>query len=357
MARELPYLLGARRDTDAEAIELSARALALWVCASLTAAAVGVALRLGDALPIAVAFVLSLAILFHVDQFAHRSRLAFRTAGIQQVLFALGLVIAGGWVISLHDPSVTHIVLAYGAALLVGVGMYYRVHRPWRVELAVLRQLAGIGFPIMLAGLGYALLTTADRWIAAIYLPPPNAGSYGLASVIAASVVIASTVISQQTYPRMAMAYGSGAERHELRQMANRQSVTAVFAVAVLSGLMVVVAALAIPPLLPAYVDSVPAIVILCIGLIAMSGSAGLGNYLNVVGAHWLYLSMQAAAIALGILCMVVGALLQGIHGIAVGLAVTLAVYSCLLLVATRIYDRRYFEGRPPRSGIGIHSG
>jgi O-antigen/teichoic acid export membrane protein len=170
-------------------------------------------------------------------------------------------------------------------------------------------------------------------------------------------VVIASTVISQQTYPRMAMAYGSGAERRELRQIANRQSVTAVFAVAVLSGLMVVGAALAIPPLLPAYVESVPVIVIVCIGLIAMSGSAGLGNYLNVVGAHWLYLSMQAAAIAFGIFCMVVGALLQGIHGIAVGLAVTLAAYSCLLLVVTRVYDRRYVEGRPPRSGIGIHSG
>lgn len=335
-------MLGAGADASAIAVESTVRVIAVLVGLGLVIAGVGISVITGDAFVIHIAWVLGAAILFHVDQFVHRSRLEFTQAGLQQIVFGVGLLGGAAWLVTASEPSITGVVIAYGAAMALSVAAFFRLKLHHRVEWSALARLTSIGFPIMLAGLSYALMTTADRWIAAFFLEPNNAGAYAFASVLAASLAIAPTVVSQQTYPRMAMAYGAGASWADLRRMARRQGMAAMTSVAVLGTVLFTAAYVAIPIYMPAYVTALPGIAILCVGLLFLSLSAGIGNYLNVVGAHWLYLTSQASALVVAGVLMFFGVRTLGLIGIATGLASSWTIYSVILLSGAHLYERRH---------------
>ena len=98
------------------------------------------------------------------------------------------------------------------ASVLLAVGI--RIHRasPQCPGSSVSRaiRVTRMGFPIMLVGLLGSLYYTADRWIAAGSLTAADAGSYGLASLVASAAFLVPMVIAQQQYPRLANLYGKG---------------------------------------------------------------------------------------------------------------------------------------------------
>ena len=344
LGRQLPYLLGADKVVEAVAAEASVAATFFAIAIAcivgglvLTAAGLG-----GWAWPVALMGLGTLA--FNVQQFVLRSHLSFNRASIQQL--ALGVCVLGGGValLLLHTAEFRAAAMVYGICLSVAilVGIALRPPKIWRPNWSMWRDLVAVGFPIMLAGIVFSVFVTSDRWLATTLLGAHRASPYALASVVGASMLIVPNVISQQTYPRMAIAYGRTSDRNEILAMARRQSLIAGAAAIPLALLGDVAVILLVPILLPAYQEAVLPACIIALGFAAVAASTGFGNFLNVVGQQWSYLRVQLGSTAIGLVLMIAGSRVAGATGIALGVTSSYLVYS--------VWLRRAAETNPFRA-------
>ena len=202
-----------------------------------------------------------------------------------------------------------------------------------------------MGFPIMLVGLLGSVYYTADRWIAAGSLTAADAGSYGLASLVASAVFLVPTVIAQQQYPRLAMLHGKGVGAVVLIAAAHRQSLVAGGASLVVAAGVAIFSVVIVPHVLPAYESMTVPAVILAFGIVSLALATGYANLLVVVGALWWYLGLQALSVATALALMVAGAYLGGGVGLALGAAAGQAGFMLAVLVASRSVGRRAIAG------------
>ncbi|MGH2368920.1 MAG: lipopolysaccharide biosynthesis protein, partial [Chloroflexota bacterium] len=234
----------------------------------------------------------------------------------------------------LGDADFRTAAILYGVPLLIAIAAGLVVTPPPvppRLVMSEVTRLASIGFPIMLAGLVFSLFVTLDRWVAITLLGPQRAAPYALASLIAAAMLVVPTVVSQQTYPRMAIARGRGAPLAHLRSMARHQGLIAAALVSPLAAGIALFAWLGIPTVLPAYTSGTPAAIILALGFVALGYLTGYGNYLNVIGGQWRYLAAQLTGVASAAVLMLVGGRIWGLTGIAMGMAASHVVYGTVL--------------------------
>lgn len=341
MSRELPILMGrgadaaARRAVDAAWASTIAAVVAILVGAVIVAAAVPTVVSSA----LLVGILASGTIAFGTQQFVLRSRLRFDAASAQQALYGLLTVGAALLLVISGTADFRTAALLYGIPLVVAITFGVAKAPPAtppRLEIDEVRRLAAVGFPIMLAGLVFSLFVTLDRWMAITLLGAQRAAPYALASLIAAAMLVVPTVVSQQTYPRMAIARGRGARPEELRAMASRQGIIAAALVTPVAIVMMAFAWLGIPAFLPAYAGAAPAVIVLGVGFVGLGYLTGYGNYLNVVGGQWRYLAAQLAGLASGLAFMFVLGRLLGIVGIALGMAVSHLVYGILLRAVAR---------------------
>lgn len=356
MAREVPVAIGANH------LEVADRAVGVtWAVAGLAVALVMAAALLASAvapLPsvnvIAAAVLVSGTIVYGVQQFILRSRLRFVAASVQQGALGLLMLSATTFLASLGTADFVAVAALYGVPLATAVIVGFGLDR----KLVSVRlvadegwRLASVGFPIMLAGLVFSLLVTLDRWLAVSLLGPEEAAPYALASLMAAAMLVAPTVVSQQTYPRMAIARGRGAGSVELLAMARTQGLLAAGLVAPVAAALCGIAIFGVPLLLPQYEAAVPSVVLLTSGFVVLAYLTGYGNYLNVVGAQWRYLGSQLAGVAVALVLAWAGGVAFGLSGIAAGMALGHIAYGGLLRsVATRT---DISLGRLPRTVAG----
>ncbi len=108
--------------------------------------------------------------LFMLEQIMFRSRFAFRGAAAQFACAGLVTLAAG---LGLMRFGVAGLTAAQGiaqvVALIWAVRLLPRLPRS-RSDSVTFRRLAVVGFPIMLAGLAFTLLTTVDRWFVLAFL-------------------------------------------------------------------------------------------------------------------------------------------------------------------------------------------
>jgi O-antigen/teichoic acid export membrane protein len=338
LGRELPILIG--QTLEAEALRATRAAWGATVIAAsavILVAVIVAVLASPLAAPALITGALGAAsIVLATQQFNLRSRLRFGASGAQLAAFGVVAGVAAVWLVVLADPGLETVGLAYGAAFVAAVVIGLVVDRPARLQVDTneMRRLAAIGFPIMLTGLAFSLFVTLDRWVAVGFLGPDRAAPYALASLVSAAMLVIPTVISQQTYPRMAMARGQGASTGELRTMASRQGRMAALLAAPIALAIGLFAWVGVPVLLPAYADAVGVVIVLALGLLVMVSLTGYGNFLNVAGGRWRYLAAQSAGVVIGIVSMVIGAITAGLIGIAVGMAVSQVLYGLLLRAA-----------------------
>lgn len=336
MSRELPILLGRAND---EAADRTVAATWTATIAAVTTILAGSALVAAGAPGIVSSSLLfgilaSGTIVFGTQQFILRSRLRFDAASGQQATFGGLALIAAAILVSNGNASFATVAILYGAPMLIAVLLGVVLTPPPSLahpDLGEMRRLAGIGLPIMLAGLIFSFFVTLDRWMAITLLGPERAAPYALASLVAAAMLVIPTVVSQQTYPRMAIARGSGASAAELREMARHQGLVAVGLVAPAAVVIVLFAWLGLPLALPRYVAAAPAIVVLSVGFVVLGYLTGYGNYLNVAGGQWRYLMAQLVGVACAIGLMFVGGRLFGLLGIAFGMAMSHLIYGIVL--------------------------
>ena len=344
LSRELPILIASGRSSDADrGIAATWFATLAAVAAVLLAALMVVLLAPSAAsLGVAMALLVPATIVVGIQQFILRSTLRFGAAAAQQALFGVLMAVSTLilWVGIADDLVGAALLYAAPTVIAMGAGMFGTAPRQWGGWTTQdLTRLASIGFPIMVAGLVFSIFVTLDRWMAITLLGLVDAAPYALASLIATAMLVIPGVVSQQTYPRMAMALGHGAGRAELLSMARRQGLVAAAVVAPIALGLVLFSVMAIPILLPDYEAARAAVVILSIGYVLLALLTGYGNYLNVMGGQWRYLAAQLAAATVSVLLMVVGGSLLGITGIALGMAGSHLVYGLLLSRTAYRYD------------------
>lgn len=336
MSREVPILTGqglagrVRRAVDA-AWATTVLAVTLIL---VGAAVVAVIVPAVVSPSLTVGVLASGTIVFGTQQFILRSKLRFDAASAQQATFGLVALITAAALALMGDADFRTAAILYGIPLIIAILAGLVVTPPPippRLVPGEVLRLATIGFPIMLAGLVFSLFVTLDRWVAITLLGPHGAAPYALASLIAAAMLVVPTVVSQQTYPRMAIARGRGAQVGELHTMARHQGLLAAGLVLPLAGGIALFVWLAIPVVLPAYTAAAPSAIILALGFVALAFLTGYGNYLNVVGGQWRYLAAQVTGVATGAVLMLVGGRLWGLTGIALGMAASHVVYGAIL--------------------------
>ena len=342
MAREVPMATGAGLSEVADrAVEVTSAVTGLVVALVMLGSLIVAALAPGSSVNvIAVAVLVSGTLVYGVQQFILRSRLRFGAASLQQGTFGALMLVAAILLVSRGTAGFAAAVTLYGGPLVAAIIIGFILDRrplSFRLDSGDARRLASVGLPIMLAGLVFSVLVTLDRWIAVNLLGPEQAAPYALASLMAAAMLVAPTVVSQQTYPRMAIALGRGVGPVELLAMARSQGVLAAALVAPVAIALSGFAILGVPLILPQYEAAIPSVVLLSGGFIVLGYLTGYGNYLNVVGAQWRYLQAQLAGIAIALVLTLAGGMAFGLSGIAAGMALSHIAYGGLLrAVATR---------------------
>jgi len=350
--REVPRRLGQGRPDLAERAEDVALSgtLLLGVLAGIAGLAIARVLVGGPA-AIEIAGLLAVAIvaqqLVLLEQVLLRSQFRFTSAAVQLGVVGVVMLLVGSAVLGEGIAGLAlALVLGLLAALVVGhVVLLRRPRVTW--DPGEVRTIVSIGFPIMLAGLAFSLLTTLDRWLVLAFLGDVAFGIYGLVGIAISGLLVLSTVVAQQYYPRIAHAYGADLDPQALLAIAGRQSWIAFTVVALAAVPMVAAAWLLLPSALPEYAAAAAPATLAMLGILAYAGATGNANLLNSVGAHRDYLAIQLAAIALDLLTAVV--LIQvgaGMTGVGAALCVSMAAYVLMLRRQARIVVRRLSSSR-----------
>ena len=253
----------------------------------------------------------------------------FTKMSYQQVAFALLLPLAvvpltltyqlTGFI--LGQTVVTLFVSLY---IWLTSGVNFRLVFDFKEALRLMR----VGLPIMMVGLLYTLLTTADRWVITALLNVQQLGYYSLAIMMLGVLSLIPMVIAQQMYPRMAETWGRTNDPQAVLTWALRQGG---MATAVTLPLLVVLYFSASPlvvTFLPAYTPGIPAMQIVLIGPLFLALSGGFGNVLNTLGKQSYLLGVQVVAVVVNVgLNVVFIRAGWGIAGVALGTSLTFVVY------------------------------
>jgi O-antigen/teichoic acid export membrane protein len=199
-------------------------------------------------------------------------------------------------------------------------------------DWSIVKQLISSGWPIMLVGLVYSLLTTVDRWIIGTFIGLEALGYYTLPILCLSVLQLLPSVISQQMYPRMAYQYGKTGLKRALIPLIKRQTL---LSVSITWPILLAVYWLLpwiIPMAMPEYSPGIKPAQYLLIGLAMMPFSSGIGNFLNTVGKQRHYLTVQVAALISSVVLNTTFVRLGwGIIGVSFGSALAFAFYACAL--------------------------
>ena len=200
------------------------------------------------------------------------------------------------------------------------------------VDFREVWRLVRVGLPIMLVGLMYTLLTTADRWVITAFLDVQQLGYYSLAIMVLGVLSLVPMVVSQQMYPRMAEAWGRTKAVAEVRGWALKQVGAATAVTLPLTALLYFAAPPLVRHFLPAYVPGIVALKIILLGPLFLALSGGFANLLNTLDKQVYYLYVQAAALGLNVFLNILFVRAGlGIAGVALGTSVTYGVYGLVL--------------------------
>jgi O-antigen/teichoic acid export membrane protein len=338
MNREVPAAMGRGDPAEGEALRRSALGFLIISYLISIVLLLAAAPALGGLIPIAdLAAALALLATQQAYGFALTSlkaRTAFgRVARLQLVAALLYPIVvlpatwAWGLVGFILGQALAYVLLGVLAAF-ASPGMF----RP-RLDWPRARRLIGIGFPIMIVGVVYALFSTADRWVVVTYLGAEPLGHYALAIMALGAVGLLPSVIGQQIYPRMSFAWAADGDVAGLARLAARQRTMTLAVTALVCVPLALLAPWLIRAYLPAYTPGIGALLVtLAIPLVFGVGQ-GYGNVFNVVGLQRLYVALIIAATAVNLALSValVGPL--GLAGVALGSLGGFAFLACSLLI------------------------
>lgn len=267
------------------------------------------------------------------DQFALLSRTLVVSAVIE-------LAVTVAWV---YSAGFLGIFYGFLAGALVAVVLCLRAVNPafWRLafDFKLIPQLVRLGFPMMIVGLSYSLMTTLDRVLIINFLGTEQLGYYALGPLVLAALTYVPATINQVIYPKLGERYGATGEARSVAGYVIRPTVITAYLMALVLG----GAYLGLPlllQLLPKYNAGLPAARILFAGFYFLSLVGASANLLVTINRQMQYLVTLCAAIALGLLLNFAAIFAGwGIAGIAATTSVTYFLYAAGVIGFTA---RRY---------------
>lgn len=343
LSREVPQQLGDHK--EAEAAKLEDVALTATLATSVAAALLaGLMLPFlagpgTEALAPAFAVAMLLQPVFQLEQGLARARLRFRALAVQLSTQGVVALAVGAWLL-VFGAGVVGILFARIAAYAVAVALaprtLARVPRPgWNREL--ITRLIAVGFPLMTAGMLLTALLTLDRWLVGLWLGRHALGLYGLVGFGISALLFFPTVVSQQYYPRLALAKGRGQGAGQLLRLSVEQSHIALALTALAATGILATASAGIPAFMPDYVPAIGPLWLATIGTLAYAAGSPYGNLLSLTGHQRTYVAVQLISLLLEVL-LVSSLLLAGLglEGAAAGVMATMFAYAWLLRRAAK---------------------
>lgn len=211
-------------------------------------------------------------------------------------------------------------------------------------DASIILALIRTGFPIMIIGLSYSLMTTLDRLLIINFLGEEQLGYYALGTLALTAMAYIPTAINQVLYPKMGARFGATNNAETLAPLVEKPT----FATAVVMAAVLGAAFLALPLtplLLPQYTEGIPTARILFVGFYFLSLVGGSANLLITINRQTQYLLSLLFAIVFGLLLNALALVLRlGIEGIAATTGIMYLLYAFGMVGFTA---RRYLRRKP----------
>lgn len=339
MNREVPYFFGAKEPERVQIIRHTTYTVVVGTALVAFIALMVAGILIPDSKIGFPLLLLSGGLLFAQQIYLYfqiylKSAKHFILISAQQLLFVPILVLIALpttilWGLSGYIAALTF------SMILTSIWIAKRIeHRnQFNVDWQEARHLAKIGFPIMVTGLLYGLLTSVDRWVIVTFLGTTQLGYYTLAIITLRMITMFPLVISQQIYPRLAEAYGASRDITKLKSLLVQQLALSV----VIMAPLVIGIYFFFPPLitrfLSEYAPGIDSMRVTLLGVVFLPLSSALGNLLIIIGKQNYPMFAQAAAIVANVVAGTFFANIGwGIRGVAVGSAFSYFVYAALLV-------------------------
>lgn len=340
MNREIPLLRGRRGEKEAAQIVI----LSFWfmlfssIVIGLIISFIAISSRITEQFRQSLMWMGLLFIshyMYLYFQLLLKSNIKFRLMSIQQFMYAIVLPLvvlpmASQWHIPGFILGQAIVALALGIFICRVISFKPAFFWSWSALFFLIK----IGFPIMVAGVLYGLLTSVDRWIILTFLGVESLGYYSLAIICLGTLGIIPSVVSQQLYPRMAFRYGQTSVQKSLFPMVIRQSLMSMVITVPILILVYFGLPFLVTYFLPEYsLGLVPARILL-IGLAFIPLAGGVGNFLNIVDKQIHYMAIIAFAVIINLgLDLLFVKLGWGLNGVALGSSITYVIYVFVLWI------------------------
>ncbi|MFH1957608.1 MAG: oligosaccharide flippase family protein [bacterium] len=184
-------------------------------------------------------------------------------------------------------------------------------------------RLIRIGFPIMMVGFLYGLLTTVDRIIILKYFDTTQLGYYSLLLMVGVIYSSISNGIGEIVYPRMNQKYGVTKRADSLDFLLFIPGYVMSVLFAILSVVLILFISYLVPIFLKKYSAGILPASIFCIGA-SVSG----GSILNTIDRQWYSLVIQFIAVVINVfISMFLIKHSFGLAGVAIGTIISLIIY------------------------------
>lgn len=346
--RDLPFLLGARREREFDALRSTlfwfvhgagaALALALAVAALAVRSRVEPQTFAGMLLYAPILWA-QLAATYYVVLYRARKRFGELSArqGGSNVLKAV-LLIAGAYGFGL--PGV--LVVELGAALLLAGVLHAGLREPFaRVfDRSLLPPLVAAGVPMVAGAVAFETLRGADQMMILARLGPTPLGIYSLTSIICGGLFYLPNVLSTVMYPRFQERFATTDSVHSLRRFVEVQVLVLADVMLAVIAILVVALPPAIAAFFPKFTDTTAPLRVMLVGTYFLCLTPPAAQFLLTVHkqVRALFISIPAMLLALGAAYIGAG---YGLAGVAAGVSV-----ACVAeFVAINAYAFSHFSG------------
>ena len=267
-----------------------------------------------------------------------RSDKLFNYVSMQQLFFAAAFpIVVMPLLIAFQLPGfiIGHCITIFLTCIFILKTSPVRIKL--RFDVSETLRLLRIGFPIMTAGILYALMMTVDRLVISTWLTIQHLGYYSLSIMVIGSLALITTVVGQQIYPRMAESWGRTSNSIELKKWIRIQLLMGV-------GLTIpfIVAAYFLFPMfvkyyMNAYAPGITAMKISLVSPIFIAIASCYANCLNTIDKQFYVLVILGVAIIINIVLNIILIKLgMGINGVAVATAFTNLFYCLMVRLTSR---------------------
>ncbi|EZP75263.1 polysaccharide biosynthesis protein [Parageobacillus genomosp. 1] len=198
-------------------------------------------------------------------------------------------------------------------------------------DVAKYKSLIKIGFPILMVGIIWSLLTASDRLIIAIFMSPKDLGNYGVGMLVFSSMMLLPQVVSQVLYPKI-VELVSKEKYLEIKKIFWRVN----GALAIFIGLMVIagffIFPLFIKYVMPEYEGGIKAGQILILGIYPFTMVSVAANYFNSTNNQKIYIGILIAVIIINFILSILFLFIKyDITSVATATSVSYVIYFLLM--------------------------